>query len=305
MRANDIGQYLKGRSVVIFGSSGRIGRAVAAALTKIDCPIQAIGWLDTKTRAARDEREIFAELTAINGKVDIVFASGVTDPSAPNADLTLANVERPVGMIEATIDCKQFRYLTIGSVLETFPSLAANNPYLASKMTLWAHIKNLSTDPRLLGRIAHLRAHTCYGGAPASHSFLGQMYDSLRTGQPFRMSEGQQLREYAHVDDVALSIVALLTRTWTASVALDLSTGEPVRLSQLARSVFRAFGCEQLLQLGALPTPTGENLGIKFPRSPAWLLGRPRPQIEGIIEWFSNLLDRPYSDGDKRPAGNP
>jgi hypothetical protein len=78
--------------------------------------------------------------------------------------------------------------VTIGSVLDHFPVY-----YLASKMTLWAHIKNLSTDPRLLGRIAHLRAHTCYGGAPASHLFLGQMYDSLRAGQPFRMSEGQQL----------------------------------------------------------------------------------------------------------------
>jgi nucleoside-diphosphate-sugar epimerase len=305
MRANNIGHYAKHRSVVIFGSSGRIGRAVAAALTKIDCPIRAIGWLNTKTKAARNQREIFAELTAIKGEVDIVFASGVTDPSAPKADLTLANVERPVGMIEATIDCKQFRYQTIGSVLEVLPSLAANNPYLTSKMRLWAHIKNLSADPRLHGRIRHLRAHTCYGGAPASHLFLRQMYNSLRGSQPFRMNEGQQLREYAHVDDVALSIVALLTRTWTGSVALDLSTGEPVRLSQLARSVFRAVDCEQLLQLGALPTPTGENLGIKFPRSPAWLLGRPRPPIAGIIEWFSNLLDRPYSDGEKQPASNP
>jgi nucleoside-diphosphate-sugar epimerase len=292
-RAKDIRNIMKRRSVVMFGSSGRVGRAVAGALAKIGCPVEAVSWLDAKTRTARDQREILAQLAAVKGDVDIVFASGLTDPSASMADLALANVERPIGVIEATIGWNQFRYLTIGSVLETLSDLAASNRYLASKAALWARIKGLAADPRLNGRIMHLRGHTFYGGAPAPHLFLGQMYDSLRAGQPFRMSEGRQLREYAHVDDVALSIIALLARAWTGSTAIDLSTGEPVRLSELARAVFRAFDCERLLQLGALPTPAGENLGVKFPRSPAWLLGQPRPADEGIIEWFSDLLDRP------------
>ena len=69
-----------------------------------------------------------------------------------------------------------------------------------------------------------------------------------------------------------------------------LTTLRPVRLSELTRAVFRAFDSEQLLQVGALPTPAGENVSTKFPRSPAWLLGRPRPAIEGIVQWFSELL---------------
>jgi nucleoside-diphosphate-sugar epimerase len=279
--------------VVMFGSSGRIGRALAAALAKMGRPVDAMSWLDCQRKSGRELKEILSQLASLEGDVDIVFASGLTDPSASSADLALANVERPAGVIEATIDWKQFRYLTIGSVLETFSSLAASNRYLASKAALWGRIEGLSNDPRLIGRIMHLRGHTFYGGAPAPHLFLGQMYESIRAGRPLRMSEGRQLREYAHVEDVASSIVALLTRTWTGPVAIDLSTGEPVRLSELARAVFRAFDCEPLLQLGALPTPAGENLDLKFPLSPTWLLGRPRPPIEGIIEWFSDLLDRP------------
>ena len=79
------------------------------------------------------------------------------------------------------------------------------------------------------------------------------MYKCLRAGKSFRMSEGRQLREYAHVDDVALSIAALLARTWTGPVHIELNGGEPVRLSELAGSVFRAFNCERLLHLGAFP----------------------------------------------------
>jgi nucleoside-diphosphate-sugar epimerase len=281
---------MKDRTVVVFGSRGRVGRALVAALAKIGCSVEAVSWLDPTTRTARDWPQILAQLSALTGDVDIVFASGLTDPSGSASELTLANVERPAGLIEATIDRKQFRYLSLGSVLETRSSLAASNRYLASKMEFWTRIKGLAADPRLNGRLMHLRGHTFYGGVPAPHLFLGQMYDSLRAARPFRMSEGRQLREYAHVDDVALSIIALLARSWTGPIVTDLNSGEPVRLSDLARAVFRAFDCEHLLQVGALPTPVGENMDMRFPRSPAWLLGQPRPAIQGIIEWFSELL---------------
>jgi nucleoside-diphosphate-sugar epimerase len=281
---------MQDRTVVIFGSTGRVGRALVAALAKIGCSVEAMSWLDRTTNTGRDGQEILTQVSRLKGDVDIVFASGLTDPSASASELALANVERPAGLIEATINRKQCRYLSLGSVLETRSSLAASNRYLASKMALWTRIKGFASDPRLNGRLMHLRGHTFYGGTPAPHLFLGQMYESIRTGKPFRMSEGRQLREYAHVDDVAFSIIALLTRTWTGPIVTDLNSGQPVRLSDLARAVFQAFDCEHLLQLGALPTPVGENMDTKFPRAPAWLLGQPRPPIQGIIEWFSELL---------------
>jgi nucleoside-diphosphate-sugar epimerase len=283
---------MEDRTVVVFGSRGRVGGAVVAALAKIGCPVKAISWLNPATRTAREWPQILAQLTRLSGRVDIILASGLTDPNMPMSELMLANVERPVSLLEATVDRQQYRYLSLGSVLETRSSLAASNPYLASKATLWKRIKGLAADPRFNGRLMHLRGHTFYGGTPAPHLFLGQMYDSLRAARPFRMSEGHQLREYAHVDDVACSIIALLSRTWNSPIAIELNTGEPVTLGELARAVFRAFDCEHLLQLGALPTPLGENMDVRFPRSPDWLLGQPRPAIQGIIGWFSELMSQ-------------
>src|SRR5439155_23163747 len=155
---------MKRRSVVIFGSSGRIGRAAAKALGETGCPVKAVTWLDKSSGVARSRQEILAELAAVEGAADIVFASGLIDPSASAGDLALANVERPIGVIEATIDWSHARYLTIGSVLETFSRLTASNRYLASKAALWARIERIAADPRLYGRIGHLRAHTVYGG---------------------------------------------------------------------------------------------------------------------------------------------
>ena len=104
-------------------SSDQADESVSAAaklLEETGCRVEAVSWLDGRTGAARPWQEILAELAAVEGAVDIVFASGLTDPGASAGDLMLANVERPIGLIGATIDQKQLRYLTIGSVLETF-----------------------------------------------------------------------------------------------------------------------------------------------------------------------------------------
>src|SRR6516225_9144116 len=99
--------HLKHRTVILFGSTGRVGRAVAAAMTKMGWSVEAVSWLDPTTRSARDWPQILAQLTALPGDADIIFASGVTDPSVSSSDLALANVERPARLIQDTIDRKQ------------------------------------------------------------------------------------------------------------------------------------------------------------------------------------------------------
>lgn len=283
---------LKKRPLILFGAGGRLGRAVADAAARRGIRVDTIRW--TETRAwIRTERwtEIQRAVASYTG-VDILFASGLTDPQAPAEDLMLGNVEIPTRVIDATASDPRYRYITIGSVLENFAKLAAHNRYLASKAALSARIQAFKDDLRLKGRIVHLRLHTLYGGPPAPHSFLGQIYESLLTQRPFLMSAGRQLREYSYVADVASSIMALQARNWQKSMVFDLSTGQPVTLRQLALAVFRAFNCEELLRIGALPTPEGENDAVYFTPSPAWLLGKPRDPVEGIIEWLSALLGR-------------
>src|SRR5262245_27238377 len=132
------------RTIVILGSSGRIGGAAAKSLGKTGRRVVGVSWLDRNIEAGCARQDILSDLATIQGDVDIVFASGLTDPDASADDLLLANVERPIGLIGATIDQSRFRYLTIGSVLETFSSLATTNRYLASKATLWARIDELA-----------------------------------------------------------------------------------------------------------------------------------------------------------------
>jgi NAD(P)-dependent dehydrogenase (short-subunit alcohol dehydrogenase family) len=52
------------RTVVIFGSSGRITRALTKALATIGRPVETMSWIDPVTRASRDRSEIVAQLSA-------------------------------------------------------------------------------------------------------------------------------------------------------------------------------------------------------------------------------------------------
>ncbi len=282
---------LSSRPLVLFGARGRLGSALAIAATRHGLQVEPIHWQEARDWLQADSRDGLRRLAIADGGVDVIFAGGLTDPGRSSADLTLANVQVPARVIEATAGDPRFRFMTIGSVLETLAELAQGNRYLASKADLWRRVSGLAEDRRLIGRIAHLRLHTLYGGTPAAHSFLGQILESIRAGRPFAMSDGLQLREYSHVEDVAESILALLAQDWR-TVEFDLSTGRPVRLRDLAKKIFEAFGCSDLLRIGAVATPKGENIEARFAASPPWLLGQPRDPVGGIIDWLANLLNR-------------
>src|SRR5262249_30200948 len=220
---------LNGRTIVLFGANGNLGQALAPAAAQAGAIIQTMGWATGTSAVDADCRDILGRLAAIKGDIDIVFAGGVTDPAASQAILMSANVERPLAVIDATLDDQRYRYLTIGSAVESFSGLTASNRYLASKALLCRRIETLARDPRRRGKLVHLRGHTFYGGRPAPHSFLGQLYASLPTPQPFPLSAGHQFPGYVHVEDVARPIVALLAPELAPVPTHHPPTGEPAK----------------------------------------------------------------------------
>lgn len=100
--------------------------------------------------------------------------------------------------------------------------------------------------------------------------FLGQILSALARRSEFRMSPGGQSREYHHIEDEVRAIARLQASGCSGS--LDLSHGAPLTLKDLAEQVFTAFGCPELLKVGALPAPPNDNYGVAFSR-PAVLAG--------------------------------
>jgi nucleoside-diphosphate-sugar epimerase len=134
----------------------------------------------------------------------------------------------------------------------------------------------------------HIRLHTLYGGSKRPHPFMfaGQMFDALARKEPFKMSGGAQLREYHHVEDIATSVLAFLAGSHDQKI-IELSSGQPIRLRDLASAVFRYFDAASLLEIGARIHSNGEVFDNTYERSP--YLAASREPIDGLIAWFKKL----------------
>ncbi len=287
------------RKILLFGGSGDLGEGIrlCARATTPATEVRVFPW----TRVIRENLQSdpvglaahIEDVTTPWAEFDIVFANGITDPKAPWPDLKLSNILFPASVIQATQDRAGIRYLTLGTVFERFPDFAAGNPYVASKLRLCEEVEALSSLGNS-GRIAHVRLHTVYGGKPKAHMFLGQIIQALEVGKEFRMSSGEQLREYHHVHDVAGALLALLARDWQAGPGpMELSSGAPVRLADLAAAVFSGCGRLDLLKVGAIPSVPSDNRRHVFPRSDPSLLPYYRDPIVGVVTYLGSLSAHP------------
>jgi nucleoside-diphosphate-sugar epimerase len=83
---------------------------------------------------------------------------------------------------------------------------------------------------------------------------------SLLKGLPARVTLGEQVRDYLHVEDVASAIWRVATSELTGPV--NIASGEPVTIAEVATRVAGLLGRPDLLHLGALPYRQGEPMRI-------------------------------------------
>lgn len=279
----------RSNDILLFGSSGQIGEAFRLGVQgrTPHREVRTVPWQEVASYADAPSR-LRVALDAITSgwdAYDVVFASGITDPAAPSELLWRSNVAFPIAVIAATASQEGVRYMTLGTTFEQFPAFAAANPYVESKRRLWGCLQEAGNLTRN-GRVAHIRLHTVYGGRPKPHMFLGQMIAALSSGTEFRMSSGRQLREYHHAQDITGALLAIIDSDWSfGEEPITLSAGDPVRLVDLARAVFKSCGRPDLLNVGAIEPAPSENEHVRFPRSIADVLPFYRDPRVGVPEY--------------------
>lgn len=279
------------RYAVLIGYSGFLGMALKTAIKA-----GGGGYTQLIAKPHRDfvkrvlegnGRELIAPMLACGRPQDWICTVGVVDPKADPALIEAINVEFPqrlYRLLGSVVPAGAVRFATVGSVLECHVELATSNPYLASKSRMFDALR--ATGSAVPWN--HIRLHTLYGGSKRPHPFMfaGQMFDALARKQPFKMSDGMQLREYHHVEDVAASILAFLAGPHEDRV-IELNSGNPVRLRDLASEVFKRFDASGLLEIGARIHSEAEVFKNSYQRSSHLIASR--DPTEGLIAWFEEL----------------
>jgi nucleoside-diphosphate-sugar epimerase len=100
------------------------------------------------------------------------------------------------------------------------------------------------------------RVFLLYGPGEDERRLVPAVSRKLLAGEAAPASDGAQVRDFMHVDDVAAGFVALLDSAVEGSV--NIASGERVSIAEVLALIARATGRPELLRLGALARRSGE-----------------------------------------------
>lgn len=265
----------------VIGSHGRLGKKLVSAFKKDDViPLERTVYENWWHENAIDDISYYFERAVGNKSATLFVASGILAPSSTIDDHDKVNYLLPKNLIQGASKVG-IRTITFGTIMEQLIR-DTENPYIASKIRLGDFISQFSQNCHLP---LHIRIHTLYGGGlPSSFMFLGQMLQALQTKTLFKMSSGEQLREYHHIDDDIAAIFTLLN-SGTRGIT-DISHGHAISLKKLATHVFNAFQCLELLSVGSIHAPDKDNYQTSFLPTASLDGLQFREPLSGVVDYL-------------------
>jgi nucleoside-diphosphate-sugar epimerase len=105
-------------------------------------------------------------------------------------------------------------------------------------------------------QLAWGRIFLCYGPGEDERRLVPSVIQALLAGREARVSDGMQWRDLMYTDDLARAFVALLQST--VQGAVNIASGEGVRLADVIALIAAEVGRPELVRLGALPRRGGD-----------------------------------------------
>jgi nucleoside-diphosphate-sugar epimerase len=182
---------------------------------------------------------------------------GWSGPSL-TAEENLSSLAASLELLRALADAGCRRFVGVGTCFEydtaagmlseTTPSAPADL-YGVCKHSLWMAARALSPVAKM--EVAWARVFLVYGPFDDERRLVPSLAVSLIRGEPARTTPGEQIRDVIHVEDAASAIWAIARSSHTREV--NVASGIPVRVADIARQIGEIVGRPELLQIGALP----------------------------------------------------
>ncbi|MFI3120819.1 MAG: NAD(P)-dependent oxidoreductase [Methylococcaceae bacterium] len=169
-----------------------------------------------------------------------------------------ALVEQGVGQVLVTGTCFEYG-MQNGCLSEQMPAQPENS-YALAKDTLRRFLQALQQEHNFTLQWARL--FYIYGPGQSSNSLLAQLDRALNNGEKsFNMSNGEQLRDYLAVEEVARRLLLLLEHS-ECNGLVNVCSGEPISVRRLVEHHIQKRGASIALNFGYYPYPDYEPMAF-------------------------------------------
>jgi nucleoside-diphosphate-sugar epimerase len=258
--------------VLITGASGFVGSHVARLLVAEGCEVYALVRESSNRWRIRDilpsmylrQSDLVAfenvntYLQEIKPELCIHLAWYAVPGKYLNSQENLDSIQASINLLSqlAELGCK--RFVGIGTCFEYDLSLGyLSESSLTKPITLYAATKvALSTILQQFAQItemeiAWIRLFYQYGPMEDERRLIPGIISSLLRDEVVKTTKGEQIRDFLHIEDVASAIWAVAKSN--VSGVVNVGSGQPVTVGQIALELGNLLGKPDLIHLGALP----------------------------------------------------
>lgn len=271
---------MRGRRVLVTGATGMIGASLVRRMVAVGDSVFALsrpGANRVRLETLHGQIEIVevdycdaAALAAVVKQADpeVAFHLASTPFNPPDIPATqhfAVNVTATVALLEAMRGLGGDRRVICAGSCAAYGegrSIAEEAP--AMPRTVLGAAKQaarvaLETYARQFGlRTICLCLFTPFGPWEAPGRLIPHIIRSARAGRDIPLTEGRQERDFLAVDDAVEAFMRAMSADVAGGTTINICSGTPVAVRDLARKLLELLGNESRLELGALPTRPDE-----------------------------------------------
>lgn len=261
-----------GRDTLITGATGFVGRHVLDNFLHAGLPVRAIVRPTSRTKlkdagkiSLLESRSLFTEQQdwwseALRGVDTIVHLAWYAEPGKYlTAIENLDCLQGTITLAKAAIDARVRRFigvgtcfeydLTSGTALSVQTPLRPLTPYAATKASTYMSLSQVL--PRQGVEFAWCRLFYLYGDGEDERRFVPYLRKSLSEGRTAELTSGNQVRDFLDVREAARRIFEI--SRGNATGAINVCSGVPITIRELAEKIAAEYGRPDLLNFGARP----------------------------------------------------
>jgi len=258
--------------ILLTGATGFVGRQLLRALSERGCRVLPVVREGKQGEVARGDAietivaspDIFAEdadwwARACRGVDTVIHAAWYAEPGqylqSPKNQECLSGTLR---LADGAVQAKVRRFVGIGTCFEydldagrlsIETPLRPATPYAQAKVDAFKALS--ATLPRQGVAFAWCRLFYLYGEGEDSRRLVSYVRARLQAGEPAELSSGSQVRDFLDVREAARMIVDVALGSQEGPV--NICSGKPVTVRELAERIADDFGRRDLLRFGARP----------------------------------------------------